>query len=109
MSQFQEVFVGARMVIGNTPSMAALLGFCFFCVWRTILVRWALWKEAKTVLRASVDKTQLIKDALIGHRYSPLLRIWDYNNVFARASDGAPYQALATIDDVYPDRPDRPS
>src|SRR5688572_20913372 len=25
----------------------------------------------------------------------------------ARASDGAPYEALATIDDVYPDRPDR--
>jgi orotate phosphoribosyltransferase len=25
----------------------------------------------------------------------------------ARASQGAPYQALATIDDVYPDRPDR--
>jgi orotate phosphoribosyltransferase len=25
----------------------------------------------------------------------------------ARASRGAPYQALATIDDVYPDRPDR--
>jgi orotate phosphoribosyltransferase len=24
-----------------------------------------------------------------------------------RAADGAPYQALATIDDVYPDRPDR--
>jgi orotate phosphoribosyltransferase len=27
----------------------------------------------------------------------------------ARASENAPYQALATIDDVYPDRPDRPS
>ncbi len=26
----------------------------------------------------------------------------------ARASDDAPYEALATIDDVYPDRPDRP-
>jgi orotate phosphoribosyltransferase len=25
----------------------------------------------------------------------------------ARASDGAPYHALATIDDLYPDRPDR--
>jgi orotate phosphoribosyltransferase len=25
----------------------------------------------------------------------------------ARASDGAPYEPLATIDDVYPDRPDR--
>jgi orotate phosphoribosyltransferase len=25
----------------------------------------------------------------------------------ARASDGAPFEALATIDDVYPDRPDR--
>jgi orotate phosphoribosyltransferase len=25
----------------------------------------------------------------------------------ARASEAAPYQALATIDDVYPDRPDR--
>jgi orotate phosphoribosyltransferase len=25
----------------------------------------------------------------------------------ARATDGAPYQALATIDDVYPERPDR--
>jgi orotate phosphoribosyltransferase len=25
----------------------------------------------------------------------------------ARVADGAPYQALATIDDVYPDRPDR--
>ena len=27
----------------------------------------------------------------------------------ARASGNAPYQALATIDDLYPDRPDRPS
>jgi orotate phosphoribosyltransferase len=27
----------------------------------------------------------------------------------ARAGGDAPYQALATIDDVYPDRPDRPS
>jgi orotate phosphoribosyltransferase len=27
----------------------------------------------------------------------------------ARASQSAPYQALATIDDLYPDRPDRPS
>jgi orotate phosphoribosyltransferase len=28
-------------------------------------------------------------------------------DAIARASDNAPYQALATIDDVYPDRPDR--
>jgi orotate phosphoribosyltransferase len=27
----------------------------------------------------------------------------------ARASGNAPYQALATIDDLYPDRPDKPS
>lgn len=27
--------------------------------------------------------------------------------VIARAADGAPYEALATIDDVYPGRPDR--
>jgi orotate phosphoribosyltransferase len=28
-------------------------------------------------------------------------------DAIARASDGAPYESLATIDDVYPDRPDR--
>ncbi len=28
-------------------------------------------------------------------------------DAIARAADGAPYEALATIDDVYPDRPDR--
>ena len=28
-------------------------------------------------------------------------------DAIARASEGAPYEALATIDDVYPDRPDR--
>ena len=28
-------------------------------------------------------------------------------DAIARASDGAPYEPLATIDDVYPDRPDR--
>ncbi len=28
-------------------------------------------------------------------------------DAIARASGGAPYEALATIDDVYPDRPDR--
>jgi orotate phosphoribosyltransferase len=28
-------------------------------------------------------------------------------DAIARASENAPYQALATIDDVYPDRPDR--
>ena len=28
-------------------------------------------------------------------------------DAIALASDGAPYEPLATIDDVYPDRPDR--
>jgi orotate phosphoribosyltransferase len=28
-------------------------------------------------------------------------------DAIARVTDGAPYEPLATIDDVYPDRPDR--
>ena len=30
-------------------------------------------------------------------------------DTIVRAADGAPYEALATIDEVYPDRPDRPA
>jgi orotate phosphoribosyltransferase len=34
-------------------------------------------------------------------------RLADGSEAIRRAADGAPYEALTTIDDVYPDRPDR--
>ena len=66
-------------------------------------------EDVVTTGGSTVQAIEAVRGA--GHEICGVLAILDRlaggADAIARASGGAPYEPLATIDDVYPDRPDR--
>jgi orotate phosphoribosyltransferase len=66
-------------------------------------------EDVVTTGGSTVQAIEAVRGA--GHEICGVVAILDRlaggADAIARASDGAPYEPLATIDDVYPDRPDR--
>jgi orotate phosphoribosyltransferase len=66
-------------------------------------------EDVVTTGGSTVQAIEAVRGA--GHEVCGVVAILDRlaggADAIARASDGAPYEPLATIDDVYPDRPDR--
>ena len=66
-------------------------------------------EDVVTTGGSTVEAIEAVRAA--GHEVCGVVTILDRlaggAEVIIRAADGAPYEPLATIDDVYPDRPDR--
>jgi orotate phosphoribosyltransferase len=66
-------------------------------------------EDVVTTGGSTVQAIEAVRGA--GHEICGVVAILDRlaggADAITRASDGAPYEPLATIDDVYPDRPDR--
>jgi orotate phosphoribosyltransferase len=66
-------------------------------------------EDVVTTGGSTVQAIEAVREA--GHEICGVVAILDRNaggaDAIRAASGGAPYQPLATIDDIYPDRPDK--
>ena len=66
-------------------------------------------EDVVTTGGSTIQAIEAVREA--GHEIAGVVAILDRlaggAEAIVRAADGAPYEPLATIDDVYPDRPDR--